>query len=188
MPQHRTFEFKAGARCLDLVDTVASRASEPLDLLSTTDDLARWLRLAGFVPLPREPVKAKDLGATKLLREAIYRVAKAISAGTAPRGADIQVINTVALKSAARPQLTDGVVTYCAAHPMDAALAAIAADAIEHFSVEHRDRIRTCPQCQMLFFDTSRPGRRRWCSSASGCGNRAKVRRYRQARQAELQT
>jgi predicted RNA-binding Zn ribbon-like protein len=33
----------------------------------------------------------------------------------------------------------------------------------------------------MLFFDASPPGKRLWCSSSSGCGNRAKTRRHRQS-------
>ncbi|MGH3244471.1 MAG: CGNR zinc finger domain-containing protein [Spirillospora sp.] len=38
------------------------------------------------------------------------------------------------------------------------------------------DRLRHCdgPECVLWFLDTSRNGRRRWCSM-SGCGNRAKA-------------
>ncbi|MBJ7439049.1 MAG: CGNR zinc finger domain-containing protein, partial [Sphingopyxis sp.] len=41
------------------------------------------------------------------------------------------------------------------------------------------DRLRECDGCKMYFLDNTRGRRRRWCSSASGCGNRAKVRRHR---------
>lgn len=39
-----------------------------------------------------------------------------------------------------------------------------------------RSRVRRCanPQCVLLFVDTSKSGRRRWCDMAT-CGNRAKV-------------
>ncbi len=42
-----------------------------------------------------------------------------------------------------------------------------------------RERIRACagPDCVLHFYDTSRAGRRMWCSMA-GCGNRAKARRH----------
>jgi predicted RNA-binding Zn ribbon-like protein len=42
-----------------------------------------------------------------------------------------------------------------------------------------RDRIRACAghDCVLHFYDTSRAGRRMWCSMA-GCGNRAKARRH----------
>lgn len=39
------------------------------------------------------------------------------------------------------------------------------------------DRIRACPNCRWLFCDTSRGGRRKWCSMQD-CGNRDKVRRH----------
>jgi predicted RNA-binding Zn ribbon-like protein len=41
-------------------------------------------------------------------------------------------------------------------------------------------RVRACPglgDCGWLFLDTSKSGRRRWCSM-EGCGSRAKMRRY----------
>jgi predicted RNA-binding Zn ribbon-like protein len=180
MSPRRTFEFKAGARCLDLVDTVAARASTPVELLSGTRDLDRWLHLAGLAPESVCCAGAGDLMGAKLLREAIYRAAKAITEGAAPDERDVRLINALALKPPARPQLKGGVVTYYAVQAIEAALSALAADAIECFSVKRRDRIRKCRECQMLFFDTSRPGRRMWCSSASGCGNRAKVRRHRE--------
>jgi predicted RNA-binding Zn ribbon-like protein len=42
------------------------------------------------------------------------------------------------------------------------------------------DRLKMCSsgECQGVFFDRSKPGNRRWCSSA-GCGNRQKTRDYR---------
>lgn len=43
------------------------------------------------------------------------------------------------------------------------------------------DRLKMCASddCKWAFFDRSKPGNRRWCSS-SLCGNRHKTRRYRQ--------
>lgn len=41
-------------------------------------------------------------------------------------------------------------------------------------------RLHECEACSWLFLDTSRGGRRRWCSMAA-CGNRAKARRHYQA-------
>jgi predicted RNA-binding Zn ribbon-like protein len=44
-----------------------------------------------------------------------------------------------------------------------------------------RARLRRCanPQCRWIMLDRSRSGERRWCSMRA-CGNRAKVRRFRQ--------
>lgn len=43
------------------------------------------------------------------------------------------------------------------------------------------DRLKMCAseECKWIFFDRSKPGNRRWCSSAL-CGNRHKTRSYRQ--------
>jgi predicted RNA-binding Zn ribbon-like protein len=60
------------------------------------------------------------------------------------------------------------------------ALWQLALDAIDLFTGPLRQRVRTCAaeDCELLFVDASRPGRRRWCSMAR-CGSRAKMRRYR---------
>ena len=91
----------------------------------------------------------------------------------------IASLNAAAGRPDLRPQFIDGELTLVASKPFDALLSRIAADAIEHIAREKRDRLRRCSECRMLFRDNSRPGKRQWCSSTSGCGNRAKVRRHR---------
>lgn len=55
-------------------------------------------------------------------------------------------------------------------------LAAIARSAAELVAEGPAAPIRKCanPKCTLFFYDTSRTGKRRWCSMAT-CGNRAKV-------------
>jgi len=55
-------------------------------------------------------------------------------------------------------------------------LAAIARSAAEIVADSQHSRLRLCanPACGLLFCDTSRTGKRRWCSMAT-CGNRHKV-------------
>ncbi len=64
-----------------------------------------------------------------------------------------------------------------------ALVASVARDAIDLLSGPLAGRIRECSagDCALLFFDTSRAGRRRWCSMAS-CGARAKMAAYRARR------
>jgi|SRR5579859_4931687 len=59
---------------------------------------------------------------------------------------------------------------------LDWLLAAIARSAAEIIAETATQRLRVCsnPSCGLLFYDTSRTGRRRWCSM-SRCGNRHKV-------------
>jgi|SRR5579863_3140877 predicted RNA-binding Zn ribbon-like protein len=49
------------------------------------------------------------------------------------------------------------------------------------------DRLKMCSSdvCHWIFFDRSKPGNRRWCSS-SICGNRQKTRDYRERQKADL--
>ena len=46
------------------------------------------------------------------------------------------------------------------------------------------DRLKMCAseECHWIFYDRSKPGNRRWCSSAL-CGNRDKTRNYRARKQ-----
>ncbi len=48
--------------------------------------------------------------------------------------------------------------------------------------VERRNDLRVCgnPHCRLVFLDLSKNHSRRWCDT-TGCGNRDRVRRYRQA-------
>jgi predicted RNA-binding Zn ribbon-like protein len=43
------------------------------------------------------------------------------------------------------------------------------------------ERLKVCSsqECRWVFFDRSKPGNHRWCSTAR-CGNRHKTRSYRQ--------
>ncbi|MEU7527194.1 CGNR zinc finger domain-containing protein [Saccharothrix sp. NPDC042600] len=51
---------------------------------------------------------------------------------------------------------------------------------------EHPDRVRKCanPDCVLHFVDTSRTGRRQWCSMTA-CGNRLKARRHHDRQRAQ---
>jgi predicted RNA-binding Zn ribbon-like protein len=62
---------------------------------------------------------------------------------------------------------------------LDWLLAAIARSAAELIAEGASARLRVCsnPDCGLLFYDTSRTLRRRWCSM-SRCGNRHKVRSF----------
>jgi len=60
----------------------------------------------------------------------------------------------------------------------DAVTAVLAMHSIEGFFTLPRERLRSCPRC-WLFLDTSRGGKRRWCSMQV-CGNREKVSRHRE--------
>lgn len=176
-----TLDFRFGGRLsLDLVWTLAQRSWAPAELLVTPQALGRWLVAAGLVDQP--PAVAVDLlGQARVLREAIYSAARARIAQTALPADDVAVINQQARQPPLVPQLAaDGQIALAATEPAAAALATIAWDAVDLVANADPRRLRECarPGCSLLFLDTSRPGRRQWCSMAR-CGSAVNSSRYR---------
>lgn len=178
-----SFRFRSGRPALDLTATVVGRYREPVDQLSAPADLARWLAAAG-VPRPPRTVTAAELRRARDLREALYRLVHAVMAGRALPARDLRVVNAVAAHPPPEPRLgADGGLTWRAGEPARAALAFLARDAIDLLTGPFAGRIGECAadDCALLFVDTSRPGRRRWCAE-EGCGNRQHVREHRRRR------
>jgi len=179
----RPFQFAAGSLALDFADTVAGRAGTPVELLVAPSDLDRWFREAGFTL--SAAATRRDLDSARKLRGAVYDAICAVIDGAEIPEPAIEILNALAEKPDLRPQWVAGGIVRKARREVDAVFSGIAADAIGLLRVDTRHRLRRCPECRMLFRDNSRPGKRRWCSSASGCGNRAKVRRHRANRKKE---
>ena len=172
------FEF-GGRLCLDFTWTVAHRHWNPTERLATDDDLRRWFVEAGVLEATVRP-EPSSLSAARALREAIYRSAHEKMAGRVARAEDTATINHRASKPPLAPALTeDGTIRRTARRPIQAALAAVAIDAVLLLGGV-ADRIRECARdgCALLFVDASRPGQRRWCS-AERCGNTVNTARYR---------
>jgi predicted RNA-binding Zn ribbon-like protein len=177
------FFFRGNHVALDLCATLTGRAKpSPRDLLATPRDLGRWLKAAGLTCTVS--AAQDDLEIARSLREAIYLLAVARSAGNAaPAGARSE-LNSLAKKPGATLRLAeDGHMRLTgSAH---AILATLAQDAIRLLGGPQSERIRQCesPTCSRLFLDNSRGGDRRWCSM-SPCGNRAKVSEFRRRKRA----
>jgi predicted RNA-binding Zn ribbon-like protein len=173
------FEFISGSLCLDFVDTLGNRRAEPVERLRTPGDLDAWFEAAGLVRPLRKISTPAILARARGLRDAVYRYGLAAIGNSSGDSADVAIINRWASKMPLRPTIDGRQIRLTASRPVQAALSTIAADAVELILGRQRSRMRICPECRMVFVDTSRPGKRRWCSSNSGCGNRAKVRAYR---------
>lgn len=164
---------------LDLTWTLRFRSVEPTELLVTGDDLRDWAEAAGL-PVGSVPTEA-ELEAARELREAIYRAARCVIEGRPVARADRKVINDAAIEPVPAPQLGAGgdVVLVAAGDGLAPALALVARDAIDVLASDD-GRLRLCADalCSLVFYDESRPGQRRWCSTAR-CGNRANTKAYR---------
>jgi predicted RNA-binding Zn ribbon-like protein len=100
-----------------------------------------------------------------------------------PRPGDVAVVNEWAARGTPVPALTirtGKVSRNDPATPASAVLAAVARDGIDLLTGPDAALIRECEDtvCTLLFIDTSRSHRRRWCSMNS-CGARAKMRTLR---------
>ncbi len=166
----------SGSPALDVVHTGGVGAWVEADLVVDEPALAWWLG----VLLERSVVGGPGLRNFRELREALFHCARSHVAGRPFRSCDVEVLNRFA-RGPALPIAMDG--TGKAVLPVvnvDEALAHIAREGIALLTGPLRGRIRECAadDCQLLFVDTSRPGRRQWCSMAR-CGNIAKTRAYR---------
>jgi len=117
-------------------------------------------------------------------RQAMRGVLEAAATRSAPKASDLAEINR-ALRTHYIYELvpaTDGV-SLDHRHqgdPVDGAIARLAESIARELIQGDTTRLRICenPQCHWVFKDTSRTGKRKWCSMSS-CGNRAKVARHR---------
>jgi predicted RNA-binding Zn ribbon-like protein len=185
-----------GALCLHLVNTVEWRAqpAHALDVLYTPDDLAHWTRHVGLADgdaeaaqhaaIAADPGAADaELQAAKTVREAIHDAVAALVAGAHAPPAALETIRAAYAEGLAAATLApddDGAIrpVFDPTHPRLARHAA-AASAVELLGdAALLPRLRRCDgwDCGWLFLDTSRSGRRRWCSM-DGCGSRDKMRR-----------
>lgn len=179
-PEELGFHWKSGRLCLDFVATVGERWRRSFERLVSPEDLSRWMVETGMLDvLPR--VSGAQLEAGRMLREAINRLSRP---GIRPEPADLEELNRWAARAPLAPQLTSGgELAWLAIRPVEGMFAAIAVDAVDLLSGPLAGRIRECcaPDCALLFVDTSRPGRRRWCATEA-CGNRVRTKAYRQRR------
>jgi len=184
-PEELAYRFQSGRLCLDFVATVGERWRRSFERLRTPEDLSGWFVSAALLDDRVVDVRPRELREARVLREAIYRLAKG-AASSAADPADIEVLNRYAVKPALAPQLTPRrELSWIFKRPVEAALSTIARDAIDLLAGPLAGRVRECgrPDCALLFVDTSRAGRRRWCSMET-CGNKAKTSAYRARRRA----
>ena len=179
-PEELRFHWKGGRLCLDFVATVGERWRRSFERLLDLEDLARWLVESGMLQ-ERPHVSEHELEWGRSLREAINRLARP---GVVPEAGDRLELNRWAAHAPLAPQLTTrGDLVWISERPVEAAFATMARDAIDLLTGPFAGRIRECaaPDCALLFVDSSRPGRRRWCAGEV-CGNRTRTKEYRQRR------
>lgn len=185
VPEH----LIGGHPALDLANAIFDRRvpTPKQELLTSARDVGNWLRAAGLADDLQAGAVANVADAAfvegvREIREASFSVFEAVVAGSL---IPAEALSFLFLRAASglgvdsvdprttRPNLT-------LSHWRDpvAVTAFLAMLTIEAFFTLPRERLRSCPRCGWLFVDTSRGGRRRWCSMRT-CGNREKALRHR---------
>ena len=206
MNQDSHFVFDGGTLALDLLNTWRFNADQPLDLLQSPEDLVIWLAAAGLpdgaycAELSSSPPNRRILLDEALwLRRDILLIVQSLVAGELPPPYTVDALNRILTESGTsfrldsltippegdqeermEGQLVLNVHEHIAS--VLGVLQPIALSAARIVTEANPTRIRQCASsnCMYWFLDTSKSGRRRWCSM-SRCGNRAKVaKHYRQ--------
>ncbi|GAA0923893.1 CGNR zinc finger domain-containing protein [Streptomyces thermoalcalitolerans] len=176
--------FDTGRICLDLLST-----SHPTERLHSLAPLCAWITGAGLVPAGTALTHAHAswLAAFHELRSDIRQLVHGYLAGESrPYDLALAHVNEVARAAPPAPRAVrgeDGTLVREVAGPPECAalLAVVARDAVDLLTdPAARARLRQCEgdNCPIVYLDTSRGRRRRWCSSEV-CGNRERVARHR---------
>jgi predicted RNA-binding Zn ribbon-like protein len=177
-----SFVFVSGNLGLDFAGTRKWRRTEPEELLTDANALARWFAATGEMPAGIE-ADAEVFDSAVALREAIYRLAAARVTGGAFDTDDLLAVNRWAMQPGFGVELTpNGVVRAGGAR---AALAEVARSAAVILA-DPQAPMKECgrPTCTRIYLDRSRGARRTWCGMEE-CGNRVKAAAYRARKRAE---
>jgi predicted RNA-binding Zn ribbon-like protein len=183
-------------RVLAFVNTLSSRPlPEPVERLTSYDALVDWAREQHLISAAaadrllaearRHPHQAGSvLSRAKELREALNTLALAIAQQKPPAAAVLQTISNALADAYAHGRLVphDGALQWIssAEDDLNRVLWEISRAAGRLVLSPRLSRVRACaaPDCAWWFVDDTKNHSRRWCDMKS-CGNREKVRRFR---------
>ncbi|GAA3503981.1 CGNR zinc finger domain-containing protein [Streptomyces prasinosporus] len=176
--------FDTGRVCLDLLAT-----THPVERLDSVEVLRAWIIGSGLVPAGT-PLAHADPSWPAAFRELRGRIGRLVRGRTASGVPSYDLalarVNDLARAAPPAPRAVpgdDGLLTRRLDGPPGRAalLAVVARDAVDLLTDPvARAGLRQCEgdNCPIVYLDTSRGRRRRWCSSEV-CGNRERVARHR---------
>jgi predicted RNA-binding Zn ribbon-like protein len=191
---------RGGALCLDFINTVDVHDRPPGydDLHPGYANVLAWCEWAEVLDPDRaqrllrrarkEPRAAADVRKRAVaLRESLFRTMSFLAQGETPGRDDLATLEREILNASAYEHLqeSDGVLAWQFTDEsfLERVLWPIVVSAEKLLLSPDAGRVRECAgdECQWLFLDTTRNRSRRYCSP-TGCGNRERVRRFRQQR------
>ena len=182
--------FLAADPALDFLNTVAVVDGQPVDFLQSDEDVLSWLQQAGLAEEDTPRFAGSSLlYSARTLRELIRNLVMKRKAGAR---ADASAFNMFLMKARSYPQLVwesrkpPRVERIREQKTPGQVLAPVAEAAADLIANGDFDLIRKCEDddCVLWFYDRTKSHRRRWCSMAV-CGNRNKVKAFRQRQQSE---
>ena len=180
------FLFVGNHPALDFLNTSLVNGAGPVELLPDTASLERWLRASGI--LHASPAWGDLRAAQSFLRdlltfrESLRAAVLRWQTGRVPE----QFLGELNLKLLAYPRrytlkrIAGSVQrkTFLELRKPDDLWSEIAGFASDLFTDVPSSRVRKCEGCVVNFYDISKKGSRRWCSTHL-CGNRDKVAAHR---------
>jgi len=190
-PEIATISLDGEALCLNFTNTVHHRKEEPLrDYLKNSLDLIAWAEKVELVDEKRgkrlekvvtdNPKKARNFFVTAItLRELLFRMFFSITAGKKVGAPDLAEFNGFLKNDLAHLRLAPVDTRYkeswdFADDSLQQITAPILKDAYELLLSDKLRRVKECPNCGWLFLDTTKNGKRRWCSMKA-CGSNIKA-------------
>jgi predicted RNA-binding Zn ribbon-like protein len=180
---------------IDFVNTAGLSKGKPFEALPDTTAAVQWLKAAGYLSDEAASVELERFTAAPARAEAALRRLRQTRAGLRelidalaedrdPRREAVEAVNAALRVREAAQLVRSGSRLRIAyrreGEPFEQALAAISRAVAAELSEGRPERFRVCEndRCRWAFYDSSRPGTRRWCEMAS-CGNRMKAARHR---------
>jgi predicted RNA-binding Zn ribbon-like protein len=188
-------------QAIDFVNTTGLSKGKPFDDLTTVEAGLAWLSSAGYL-LPEDiaterarlaqddAADGRALARLRAVRAALRDLIDAVAEERGPSDESLEAVNDVLRVPESLELVSDGARVRIArrreGRPFDAALASLARTIGNELGAGRPERFRICEndRCRWAFYDTSRPGTRRWCEMSS-CGNRMKAARHRARQRAE---
>jgi predicted RNA-binding Zn ribbon-like protein len=182
-----------GHLAIDFVNTLSGTIEQPSEQLRDYADLLAWTRHVGLIDTPladelarqarrhRQDAEAAVVAVVALRTHLDTALRARVAGREAP--ADLAALVSSYRRALARARLIPTGDGYAWVWPADRAtlddlrwrLAVHAMDLLHHAPL---DQLRHCAGCRYLFLDHSKNHSRRWCRMR-GCGDNAKMRRYR---------
>ncbi len=194
--QEQIFDLTGGLLCLDFANTLDDRTDvHPQELLNSYNDLVLWSQQADVLTEKEarrllEKAAQRPSETTRVLkravevREAIFRIFKAIAEDESPEDEDLITLSAMVAEAQKHAQIVPNTNGFRwdwtdKRSDLDCMLWPVVRSAADFLTSDDLDTVRVCASdsCDWLFLDTSKNHSRRWCNMKS-CGNREKARRF----------